>query len=46
MPAININKDNFQSGVMSIPALVVMKDGRIVNRTMRAKPGRVIPGIL
>ena len=33
-------------GVMSIPTLVVMKDGRIVNQAMGARPKNVILGML
>ena len=35
-----------QFGVMSIPTLVVMKDGRIVNRSMGAKPKNAILAML
>ena len=33
-------------GVMSIPTLVVMKDGKIVNQSMGAKPKRAILAML
>ena len=33
-------------GVMSIPTLVVMKDGRIVNQSMGARPKSAILGML
>ena len=33
-------------GVMSIPTLVVMKDGKIVNQTMGARPKNAILGML
>lgn len=33
-------------GVMSIPTLVVMKDGKIVNQAMGARPKRAILGML
>ena len=33
-------------GVMSIPTLVVMKDGKIVNQAMGARPKNVILGML
>jgi len=35
-----------QFGVMSIPTLVVMKDGRIVNQAMGARPKNAILGML
>ena len=35
-----------QFGVMSIPTLVVMKDGKIVNQSMGAKPKRAILAML
>ena len=35
-----------QFGVMSIPALVVMKDGKIVNQAMGARPKNAILGML
>ena len=35
-----------QFGVMSIPTLVVMKNGRIVNQSMGAKPKRAILAML
>ena len=35
-----------QFGVMSIPALVVMKDGKIVNQSMGAKPKSAILAML
>ena len=35
-----------QFGVMSIPTLVVMKNGRIVNRSMGAKPKSAILAML
>ena len=35
-----------QFGVMSIPTLVVMKDGRIVNRSMGEKPKNAIIAML
>ena len=33
-------------GVMSIPTLVVMKDGKIVNQAMGARPKNAILGML
>ena len=33
-------------GVMSIPTLVVMKDGKIVNQAMGARPKKAILGML
>ena len=35
-----------QFGVMSIPTLVVMKDGKIVNQAMGARPKNAILGML
>ena len=35
-----------QFGVMSIPTLVVMKDGKIVNQAMGARPKSAILGML
>ena len=35
-----------QFGVMSIPTLVVMKNGRIVNQAMGARPKNAILGML
>jgi len=35
-----------QFGVMSIPTLVVMKDGKIVNQAMGARPKKAILGML
>ena len=35
-----------QFGVMSIPTLVVMKNGKIVNQSMGAKPKRAILAML
>jgi len=35
-----------QFGVMSIPTLVVMKNGKVVNRAMGAKPKNAILGML
>ena len=35
-----------QFGVMSIPTLVVMKDGRIINQAMGARPKHAILGML
>ena len=35
-----------QFGVMSIPTLVVMKNGKIVNQSMGAKPKRTILAML
>ena len=35
-----------QFGVMSIPALVVIKDGKIVNQAMGARPKHAILGML
>ena len=35
-----------QFGVMSIPTLVVMKDGKIVNQSMGAKPKNAILAML
>lgn len=35
-----------QFGVMSIPTLVVMKDGKIVNQSMGAKPKSAILAML
>lgn len=35
-----------QFGVMSIPTLVVMKNGRIVNQVMGARPKQAILGML
>ena len=35
-----------QFGVMSIPTLVVMKDGRIINQAMGARPKNAILGML
>ena len=35
-----------QFGVMSIPTLVVMKDGKIINQAMGAKPKKAILGML
>ena len=35
-----------QFGVMSIPTLVVMKDGKIVNQVMGARPKNAILGML
>ena len=35
-----------QFGVMSIPTLVVMKNGKIVNKSMGAKPKRAILAML
>ena len=35
-----------QFGVMSIPTLVVMKDGKIVNQSMGARPKNAILGML
>ena len=35
-----------QFGVMSIPTLVVMKDGKIVNQAMGARPKHAILGML
>ena len=33
-------------GVMSIPTLVVMKNGRVVNQSTGAKPKKAIPAML
>ena len=35
-----------QFGIMSIPTLVVMKDGQVVNRSMGAKPKQAILAML
>ena len=61
MPAMNINKNNFQNevmnvdeqpeltskfGITSIPTLVVMKNGKIVQQVSGARPKDAILGML
>ena len=46
---VNVNEQPelaSQFGVMSIPTLVVMKDGKIVNQAMGARPKNAILGML
>lgn len=51
MPSIKVNVDEQpelagQLGVMSIPTLVVMKNGKIVNQATGARPKNAILGML
>ena len=47
MSAININKNNFQNeinkfGIMIIPTLVVMKNGKIIQQVSGVRPKNAI----